>query len=172
MDYKYIDQLLERYWNCETSIQEEQILRTFFQQEEIPAYLQPYRQIFIAEEEIAEAHLGQEFDDRVMALIEEEKDETFVKARRISFARRVSPFYKAAGMIAVILVIGMAAQHSFQSAGEDDSVQFVQQTEEDSSLEFSLTPDAAIQTSSLPVTIPIDTINQVLQEQTSDEMSR
>lgn len=172
MDYKYIDQLLERYWNCETSIQEEQILRTFFQQEEIPTYLQPYRQIFIAEEEIAEAHLGQEFDDRVMALIEEEKDETFVKARRISFARRVSPFYKAAGMIAVILVIGMAAQHSFQSAGEDDSVQFVQQTEEDSSLEFSLTPDAAIQTSSLPVTIPIDTINQVLQEQTSDEMSR
>ena len=36
MNYKYIDQLLERYWNCETSIQEEQILRAFFQQEEIP----------------------------------------------------------------------------------------------------------------------------------------
>ena len=172
MDYKYIDQLLERYWNCETSIQEEQILRTFFQQEEIPACMQSYRQMFVAEDEISKAHLGQDFDDRVMALIEEEKDETVVKARRISFARRVSPFYKAAGMIAVILVIGMAAQHSFQSEGQDDSVQFVQQTEEDSSLEFSLTPDAAIQTSSLPVTTPIDTINQILQEQTSDEMSR
>ena len=32
MDYKYIEQLLERYWNCETSAEEEQILRIFFQQ--------------------------------------------------------------------------------------------------------------------------------------------
>ena len=30
MDYKYIEQLLERYWNCETSLEEEQILRSFF----------------------------------------------------------------------------------------------------------------------------------------------
>lgn len=37
MDYKYIEQLLERYWNCETSVEEEQILRIFFQQKELPA---------------------------------------------------------------------------------------------------------------------------------------
>ena len=36
MDYKYIEQLLERYWNCETSTEEEQILRIFFQQKAIP----------------------------------------------------------------------------------------------------------------------------------------
>ena len=30
MDYKYIEQLLERYWEAETSLQEETILRTFF----------------------------------------------------------------------------------------------------------------------------------------------
>lgn len=166
MNYKYIDQLLERYWNCETSIQEEQILRAFFQQEEIPTYLQPYRQIFKAEEELANAHLSQDFDDRIMAMIEEETENTTVKARRISFPRRISPFYKAAGMIAVILVIGMAAQHSFQSAEQDESLQFVQQNEEDSSLEFSLTPNAAIQTSSLPIPTSTDTIDQVLQEQT------
>ena len=29
MDYKYIKQLLERYWVCETSLEEEEILRTF-----------------------------------------------------------------------------------------------------------------------------------------------
>ena len=69
-------------------------------------------------------------------------------------------------MIAVILVIGMAAQHSFQSAEQDESLQFVQQNEEDSSLEFSLTPNAAIQTSSLPIPTSADTIDQVLQEQT------
>jgi len=37
MDYKYIEQLLERYWRCETSLQEEEILRLFFSQEEVPA---------------------------------------------------------------------------------------------------------------------------------------
>ena len=29
MDYKYINQLLERYWNCETSLEEEGILRAY-----------------------------------------------------------------------------------------------------------------------------------------------
>ena len=36
MDYKYIKQLLERYWKCETSLEEEEILRTFFSQKDIP----------------------------------------------------------------------------------------------------------------------------------------
>ena len=30
MDYKYINQLLDRYWKCETSLEEEEILRAFF----------------------------------------------------------------------------------------------------------------------------------------------
>ena len=30
MDYKYIEQLIERYWECETSQQEEDILRACF----------------------------------------------------------------------------------------------------------------------------------------------
>jgi hypothetical protein len=32
MDYKYIEQLMERYWNAETSMEEESILRSFFSQ--------------------------------------------------------------------------------------------------------------------------------------------
>ena len=39
MDYKYIEQLLERYWQCETSLEEEQILQAFFRQEDIPVHL-------------------------------------------------------------------------------------------------------------------------------------
>jgi len=171
MDYKYIDQLLERYWNCETTIQEEQILRAFFQQEDIPAYLQSYRHLFKVEEEFSQVHLDQNFDERMLALVGEKMEDNTVKARRLSFSRRLAPFYKAAGMIAVILVIGMAAQHSFQSTEPDNSVQFTQQEEGDSSLEFTLTPDAAVQTSSIPATVPTDTINQVLQDQ-NDEMSR
>ena len=39
MDYKYIEQLLDKYWDCETSLEEEQILRCFFRQKEVPAHL-------------------------------------------------------------------------------------------------------------------------------------
>ena len=46
MDYKYIEQLMERYWRCETSLQEEEILRLFFSQGEVPANLLPYKDLF------------------------------------------------------------------------------------------------------------------------------
>ena len=36
MDYKYINQLLERYWECKTTLEEEQILRSFFSQLCVP----------------------------------------------------------------------------------------------------------------------------------------
>ena len=42
LDYKYIEQLLERYWQCLTSVEEEHILCHFFSQEEVPAHLQRY----------------------------------------------------------------------------------------------------------------------------------
>ena len=46
MDYKYIEQLLERYWEGETTLQEEAILRTFFNQEDVPAGLMKYKSFF------------------------------------------------------------------------------------------------------------------------------
>lgn len=49
MDYKYIEQLLERYWECETSIEEEAILRAFFLQKEVPAELARYKSLFVYE---------------------------------------------------------------------------------------------------------------------------
>ena len=49
MDYKYIEQLLERYWEGETTLQEESILRTFFSQPEVPENLRKYQPLFICE---------------------------------------------------------------------------------------------------------------------------
>ena len=65
MDYKYIEQLLERYWRCETSLQEEEILRMFFSQEDIPVALVPYRSLFVYEQNEKEMDvLGDDFDQR------------------------------------------------------------------------------------------------------------
>ena len=47
MDYKDIEQLLERYWQCETSVEEEATLRDFFAKEEVPAHLLRYKNLFV-----------------------------------------------------------------------------------------------------------------------------
>ena len=70
MDYKYIEQLLERYWQCETSLQEESILRSFFSQEEVPAELQQYKALFTYEIQ-KEDTLGDDFDMRILEQIGE-----------------------------------------------------------------------------------------------------
>lgn len=49
MDYKYIEQLLERYWQAETTLEEEEILRTFFCQKDLPAEMQQYAPLFAYE---------------------------------------------------------------------------------------------------------------------------
>lgn len=110
MDYKYIEQLLERYWQCETSLEEEAILKTFFNQTHIPSHLMPYKPLFVSEKMWQDVKLGEDFDARIMAHIE--KDEP-VKARRITWVRRMMPLYKAAASVAIILTLGNAAQSSF-----------------------------------------------------------
>lgn len=112
MDYKYIEQLLERYWICESSEAEERILRDFFAQEEIPAHLVRYRSLFEYERSAAAESLDAEFDARVCALAEV-KPQIVVKAQRLTMARRLRPFCRAAASVAVALLLGNAAQHSF-----------------------------------------------------------
>ena len=51
MDYKYIEQLLDRYWACETSEEEERILKAFFSQKDVPAALARYKALFVYETE-------------------------------------------------------------------------------------------------------------------------
>ncbi|MBQ3925700.1 MAG: hypothetical protein II706_01800, partial [Bacteroidaceae bacterium] len=77
MDYKYIEQLLESYFSCTTTLQEEQILRSFFSQEDVPGHLVQYADLFNYEAEAKEATLGEDFDERLMARIEatESKDQ-------------------------------------------------------------------------------------------------
>lgn len=72
MDYKYIDQLLERYWRCETTLEEEDILRVFFSQDNVPVELSRYKALFrYGESERKHNVLGDDFDNKLMAMIGE-----------------------------------------------------------------------------------------------------
>ena len=46
-DYNHIEKLLERYYNAETSEQEEQMLKDFFFNEDVPPYLQAEKAMFL-----------------------------------------------------------------------------------------------------------------------------
>ncbi len=116
MDYKYIEQLLERYWKCETSLEEEEILRTFFSQKEVPADLLPFRDLFVYEQqEKKEQILGDDFDQKIMEMIDEP---AHVKARVISMTHRLAPLFKAAAVVAIFLTLGNAAQVAFDNEGQ------------------------------------------------------
>lgn len=110
MDYKYIEQLLERYWAGETSLQEEAILRNFFSQDEIPAGLIRYKALFAYQQKAIGQHIADEgFDARLLA----RTVETPVKAQRITLSQRLMPLYKAAAVVAISLILGEAVQTSF-----------------------------------------------------------
>jgi hypothetical protein len=67
MDYKYIEQLMERYWSAETTLEEENILRSFFRQDNIPAEMEPLRALFT--DEASHQQLGDDFDAHILQLI-------------------------------------------------------------------------------------------------------
>lgn len=117
MDYKYINQLLERYWRCETTLEEEDILRAFFSQEKIPADLKRYQPLFsYQQKEVAEDVLGDDFDEKIMAMT---KDAQPVKAHVITMGQRLKPLLKAAAVVAVVLTLGNALQVPFAEKNAD-----------------------------------------------------
>jgi len=113
MDYKYIEQLLERYWECETTIEEEDILRSFFSQENIPGSLLQYKALFASmQQDKHENVLGEDFDRRMMEMVEEP---VAVKARTVKLTHRLMPLFKAAAIVAIILSLGNALQMAFDT---------------------------------------------------------
>lgn len=46
MELANIEKLIEKYENAETSLKEEQVLKDYFQQENIPEHLQEYKALF------------------------------------------------------------------------------------------------------------------------------
>ena len=120
MNYQYIEQLLERYWECQTTLEEEQILRSFFSQTDLPEHLQPYASLFAYEAQSQQEHLGEQFDQRIMELIEADEAEKHQEARvaeakTITLSKRLAPFFKAAAVVAIALCIGNIAERALRN---------------------------------------------------------
>ena len=115
MDYKYIEQLLERYWQCETTLQEESILRSFFSQDDVPTELEQYKALFAMQQQ--EPTLGDEFDARILAMVGQDDEKP--KAKVVTLTSRLMPLFRAAAVVAIILTLGNAAQAPWDRGWDD-----------------------------------------------------
>lgn len=71
MDLDRIEQLLERYWECETTLEEEKELKKFFNSGNVPQKWQSVAPLFqYYETEKQSGHLDGLFDEQVLAQIE------------------------------------------------------------------------------------------------------
>lgn len=71
MDYNKIINLIDKYWNGESSLVEEQEIKSFFRtHDSLPSHLEQYRKWFIGIDDLARTTLGEDFDNRILAEIE------------------------------------------------------------------------------------------------------
>ncbi|MBR1889613.1 MAG: hypothetical protein IJ816_03190 [Alloprevotella sp.] len=112
MDYKYIEQLLTRYFEAETSIEEEQILRAFFRQDNLPENLCHFAPLFATLDEEATCTLPDSFDDRVLQRISETAQQV-VRAERPTLLNVIRPWLQAAAAVVIVVLTGFGAQRAF-----------------------------------------------------------
>lgn len=125
MDYKYIEQLLDLYFDSQTTLQEEQILRAFFAQEDVPEHLTQYADLFQYEHKAAQLTLGIDFDARILERIgqstESDADKHNATMLQISQHRHIlTPFLRAAAIVAAVLTIGGATEHALRYDDSED----------------------------------------------------
>lgn len=108
MDSKRIEQLLKRYWDCQTTVREERELRQFFCGDEVPQHLMPYKDLFTYQELLKNSQLSDDFDERLLRQIEP----PVVKAKRVSFFSRLAPILRAAAAVAMLLALGTLAERT------------------------------------------------------------
>jgi hypothetical protein len=98
MDSKEVGQLLEKYWNCETSLEEEQVLRSYFKSPNVPDQLKDAAELFRFFENERQRSLTTEFDDNVMRSVKKTERQTKV----ISMVRWVQVARIAAGILVMV----------------------------------------------------------------------
>lgn len=125
MDYKYIHQLLDRYFLAETTLDEESILRAFFRQEDLPAELARYKAVFA--DDAAQETLSADFDSRMLVLIGEQEQ---AKTPVIKVVRtRLMPLLRAAAAVVAIVMVGNIARITMPQPADTQGVQTASQSD-------------------------------------------
>lgn len=108
MNNEYIHTLLNKYWNCETSVEEEQELRDFFLGANVPPELTPYIPLFIYLDEEQSVVPSSDFDAKLKAAIQQaSREKRYITIRIFTPALRIAA--------SLLLVIGLGISLYFIS---------------------------------------------------------
>jgi hypothetical protein len=99
MDSKEIGPLLEKYWNCETSLEEEKILRDYFNGSDVPDQLKDAADLFRFFEGERKRSLEEKFDHDIMRSVKKTERNTKI----VSMVRWAQVARIAAGVFVVVV---------------------------------------------------------------------
>lgn len=99
MEQAEIKALLEKYWQAETTLEEEQRLAGYFRRPEIDPSLEEFRSLFVWREEEAQFSPGEGFDQRLLQRIGATTGDPARTVHRFSFG------YSAAAAVLLCVVI-------------------------------------------------------------------
>lgn len=112
MDSKSIEQLIERYWRCETSLDDEKRLKEYFTSNEVAPHLMQYKALFAYQVKQSEAGLDSHFDDKVLNRVTQP---TTVRIKPILDERWFVPLLKIVAVLFIVAYIANVAQDIFPS---------------------------------------------------------
>lgn len=96
----HIQDLLKRYWDCQTTLAEEQELRDFFSSDHLPTSFQCYAPLFSYIHDEQSVVLSEDFDERLKAAMEQEKED-----KKYITIRIFTPLLRIAASL--LLIVGM-----------------------------------------------------------------
>jgi hypothetical protein len=100
MDSKHIEALLEKYWNAETTLEQEQELREFFKGSEVPENLNEAATLFRYFEEEKSKKLNENFDADVTKKVQQRQGGKIIPMTNWFQIARV-----AAGIVVVVAAV-------------------------------------------------------------------
>ncbi|GHU69152.1 hypothetical protein FACS189413_07560 [Bacteroidia bacterium] len=101
-----IGQLLEKYWQSQTSLTEEQTLCEFFAGDHVPEEWMKYRALFIRKKQQQAVHA----------------EKTFELRPRFSFREQVYPALKIAASVLILLAFGISVYTHYQQEKFMDTI--------------------------------------------------
>lgn len=117
MDYKFIYQLLERYWKGETSLSEERLLCDFFAGDSVPDELRKYCSWF--------GHLNDEALETLSPAAEQKIEARFGrKKKRVVWQQALRACYHVAACGAILFCVALGARELFAPKPTVEEVTF------------------------------------------------
>ena len=143
MDFDRIEGLLDKYWACETSLEEEKELRDFFSENTVPEKFRSVAPLFdYYNGEGEDSKLDEKFSEEVLNIIE--KDNKIITEASAKRGKVVALFYnisKVAAVILILMVAGYFVREEYRER-EDEVKPYLADTFEDPKEAFEETKKA------------------------------